>query len=116
MVHLSASGRARFRVFAPDAKRVELLGCFTGWHDHPITMEKSADGWHVVECDLDAGDYEFQYLVDGGNWLADYAAGGVKMNVFGNWVSQLHVPATAGRPARVQSARVAPATKNAVRA
>lgn len=110
MVHLSANGRARFRVFAPDAERVELLGCFTGWHDHPITMEKSSDGWHVVECDLEPGDFEFQYLVDGATWLADYAAGGVKMNVFGNWVSQLHVPSRVARSTRVQTSRVMPST------
>jgi len=104
MVHLTADGRTRFRVFAPEAERVELLGCFTGWHDNPIRMMKSREGWHEAECELDGGDYEFQYLVDGATWLADYAAGGVKMNVFGNWVSQLHVPARTSR--RVRAPRV----------
>ncbi len=91
MVERDGDGVLRFSVFAPEAKRVQLVGCFTGWGERPIEMIAKDEGWYTTEIELGPGDYEFQYLIDGKTWLADYAAGGVKMNVFGNWVSQLHV-------------------------
>lgn len=107
MVSLTGSGSVSFRVFAPQASRVQLVGSFTGWQANPLAMERSEEGWHSVELPLDAGDYEFQYLMDGSIWLADYAAGGVRMNEYGTWVSTLHVPQIESRPAK--PARKSPA-------
>jgi hypothetical protein len=42
--------------------------------------------------------------MDGSLWLADYAAGGVRLNEFGSWVSQLHVPSVKVRASRVAGA------------
>ena len=91
MVTTTDSGLTKFRIYVPDGERVQLLGTFTGWHDQPISMDPVGDGWHEAALEIRAGDHEFQYLIDGRRWLADYAAGGMKRNEFGCWVSQLHV-------------------------
>jgi len=56
-------------------------------------MSRDSAGWWTAEIDLGPGDHEFQYLVDNDHWLADYAAGGLRLNRYGTWVSQLHIPA-----------------------
>lgn len=105
MVTLSGNESVTFRVFAPQAANVQLLGSFTAWDEAPISMVRDDEGWHAVTVSLRSGDYEFQYLMDGSVWLADYAAGGVRMNEFGTWVSQLHVPEVVSRAARASGAQ-----------
>ncbi|MFN7021770.1 MAG: hypothetical protein ACK4WH_10645 [Phycisphaerales bacterium] len=80
-----------FRVYLPEARQVELVGTFTDWRAHAIPMLREPSGWWVARVDLAPADHLFSYLVDGANWLADYAASGVRANGFGGWVSQLHV-------------------------
>ncbi len=92
MVTRTDNGLTVFRIHAPKASRVQVLGSFTGWHDQPITMDRVGEGWHEAAVLVGPGDHEFQYLIDGATWLADYAAGGVRRNDHGGWVSQLHVP------------------------
>lgn len=98
MVTQTDEGIARFRIHVPGASRVELLGTFTGWHDGPIDLDRMGDGWFEVDLEIEPGDHEFQYLIDSRTWLADYAAGGVRLNRFGTWVSLLHIPAPAPLP------------------
>ena len=96
MVEQKESGRTSFSVFCPQAEHVEIVGSFTGWHDRPVAMKRDADaGWWRITLDLSAGDHEFQYLIDRREWRPDYAAGGLRLNEFGTWVSQLtvHQPA-----------------------
>lgn len=85
-----------FRVYLPEARRVQLVGSFTGWRARALDMRRESTGWWTVTIDLAEGDHDFSYLLDDGVWLADYAASGVKRNGFGGWVSQLHVPPTPG--------------------
>ncbi|MBL0926526.1 MAG: hypothetical protein IBJ11_02595 [Phycisphaerales bacterium] len=82
---------AEFRLFAPDARTVEILGSFTGWHDQPVAMRPHGDGWWSARLELLPGDHEFQYLIDRTVWLADYAAGGVRLSRLGSWVSLLTI-------------------------
>lgn len=91
MVEQKKSGRASFRVFCPQAEQVEIVGTFTGWHDRPVSMRRDKDGWWMATLDLEPGDHEFQYLIDRREWRPDYAAGGLRLNEFGTWVSQLTV-------------------------
>jgi 1,4-alpha-glucan branching enzyme len=104
MVSVDEFGRSTFRVFLPEAQRVELLGDFTGWERSPIVMTRTGDGWWGAEVGVEHGEHTFQYLVDGRVWLADYAAQGVSVNGFGVWVSHLVVlPALAGKIAPAEA-------------
>jgi len=92
VVSLDERGAATFRVYLPDAGRVQLVGDFTDWQERPIEMLREPGGWWRVQASPGPGDYEFQYLVDSETWLPDYSAHGLVRGPFGNWQSQLHVP------------------------
>lgn len=92
MVNQTNTDALEFRIFMPEAGAVELVGTFTNWRDGARPMRRGSDGWWTISLALDPGDHEFQYLVDGQHWLADYAAGGLRLNKYGTWVSLLHVP------------------------
>jgi 1,4-alpha-glucan branching enzyme len=91
MVVTESSGQKTFRVYLPEASGVELVGSFTDWRSRPIAMAKEDTGWWTATVALNPGDHDFNYLVDGSFWLADYAASGVRRNPYGGWVSQIHV-------------------------
>ncbi len=92
MVSIHDGRSADFAMYLPNAQSVEIRGSFTGWHDRPIPMSRTSDGWWTATVLLPAGDHEFQYFVDHRQWIPDYAAGGLRMSQFGSWVSLLHVP------------------------
>ena len=104
VAHVSAD-RYAFRVYLPDAATVDLVGTFTGWQDGARRMTRDNSGWWSITMSLCADDHEFSYLVNGSAWLPDYAAGGIRRNGFGGWVSQLHVPAgVIGQPREFRKA------------
>ncbi len=95
MVTALPTGELEFKVFAPDAARVEVLGTFTGWSASPVALRKQEGGWWSVQTDVSPGDHDFQYRIDGQTWLTDYAAHGVRLNREGHWISRLAVPQAA---------------------
>ena len=99
MVTTFPDGRCEFKLFAPHARLVEVLGTFTGWHDRPAQMNGAGDGWWTISLHVPPGDHDFQYRIDGWAWQADYAAHGVRMDSQGSWISRLAVPRQ-GAPAR----------------
>lgn len=88
-----------FRVYLPQARSVELVGGFTNWRNAPIRLVREPGGWWFVRLDLDPGDHDFSYLVDGCTWLPDYAASGIRRNSYGGWVSQIVVEPPLPAPA-----------------
>jgi len=66
----SFEGKAEFSYFNPDAREVYLTGDFTNWSPTVIPMQKQSDGTWLAKIDLESGEYEYKYVVDG-NWLAD---------------------------------------------
>ncbi len=92
MVNLGQDGVVTFRLYRPEAAHVEVQGDFTGWDRHAVVMMSDGSGWWTAEIRVDPGHFEFQYVIDGREWIADYAATGVRRNAFGLWVSQLWVP------------------------
>lgn len=91
MISSVPTGATRFRVFLPHASSVQVVGTFTDWRNAAIAMDRQHPGWWEVEVQVEEGEHQFCYLVDGHLWLADYAAHGVKLNGYGGWVSRLRV-------------------------
>jgi len=53
-----------FRVQTPAARDVQVMGSFSAWRV-PYPMRRAADGSWSVVLELQAGRYEYFYLVDG---------------------------------------------------
>ncbi len=76
MVSIEMDGRITFTIHRPEARKVELVGAFDGWHEQRIAMRPAGDGWWRVEIDPGPGEYLFRYLMDGKHWLLDESAHG----------------------------------------
>lgn len=127
MVTVTESGGCQFRMYMPHAGSVGLLGSFCKWQleadagpgseegasGGAVELERDADGWWIARLDLPPGDHEFCYLVDGRNWMPDYAAGGVRRDSSGRWVSLINVPAGARAETRPVGALAEPRIERA---
>lgn len=92
MVEMTATGEMEFRLFAPEAHAVDLVGSFTEWERGAQPMHEAGGGWWTFRAEIKPGDHEFCYRIDGHRRQADYAAHGVRLDRFGQWVSGLVVP------------------------
>lgn len=64
-----------FEIHAPGAQSVELVGTFTDWRVGRLRLAgPDASGHWTADVDLPAGRYEYGFLVDGKQWLADPTA------------------------------------------
>lgn len=89
-------GMIEFRMYHQNAGRVDVVGTFTGWQASPVRMHRDPDGWWSAHVSVAPGEHRFAYLVDGQNYLADFAAHGVERDRFGGLVSVLAIePAVA---------------------
>jgi 1,4-alpha-glucan branching enzyme len=59
-----------FRLGAPQAKSVLLVGDFTQWQQHGIRMEKNRDGTWTTSVELPPGKHTYRFIVDG-DWRDD---------------------------------------------
>jgi hypothetical protein len=55
----------RFRLHAPEAQSVSLVGDFNGWDPAANPLRRAGGGWWEAEVRLPAGTYQYAYLVDG---------------------------------------------------
>ncbi len=86
-----ASGSVTFTVDAPAAASVYLTGEFTNWSREGIRMEKDGDdGLWKVAVELDSGEYEYRYIIDG-VWIKDPRNVDSVLNEFGQENSLLIV-------------------------
>jgi len=63
----SSEGRlhfAAFRLNAPKAKEVEVVGDFNRWRRGTLPLERSGGQWEVL-LPLPPGRYKYQFVVDG---------------------------------------------------
>lgn len=61
-----------FEVHAPEAQRVEVVGNFNEWKPGQIVLEgPSPTGDWKATVKLPSGRYEYMFLVDGRDWVAD---------------------------------------------
>ncbi len=64
------SNRQTFRIVAPSAKSVVLVGDFTNWVQQGIPMQRSSDGIWTASVRLPPGRHRYRFLVDG-EWRDD---------------------------------------------
>jgi len=83
MISIELDGSIVFELDRPDAKRVELVGAFHGWHEQRLPMTRSEDGLWRLRLELDPGEYLFRYLVDERTWALDPAAHGIRRTLDG---------------------------------
>jgi chromosome partitioning protein len=80
-----------FTLDAPGAGKVNLTGEFTRWSREGIPLEKDAsDGLWKVLVDLEPGEYEYRYIIDG-VWIKDPKNVDSVLNEFGQENSLLIV-------------------------
>jgi hypothetical protein len=61
----------RLVVLQPDAMSVALAGDFNGWDPMRTPLEQTSTGAWTVTIPLEPGRYEYMFVVDGKEWIAD---------------------------------------------
>ena len=74
-----------FKLNAPGAAKVELIGDFTAWQSGEIQFDgPDEDGNWKTKISLPEGRYEYLFLVDGQKWVTDLSAPAHRPDGFGN--------------------------------
>jgi hypothetical protein len=60
-----AHGSVVFRILAPEAATVSVVGSFNEWNGAATPLAKTADGWWEARAVLATGTYEYAYMIDG---------------------------------------------------
>ena len=55
----------------PKARTVQAAGDFNGWNPQATPLEPASNGAWTVTIALEPGRYEYQFVVDGDQWIAD---------------------------------------------
>lgn len=98
VVTLESDGTVSFALFRPHAQDVRVVGSFNDWSGHAHEMTRDDRGWWRITCRLPIGEHSFQYLVDGHEQVADFAAFGVFQNGYGAWESNVWIDPIAMSP------------------
>lgn len=80
-----------FRLFAPEAKEVSLVGDFCDWQGDECPMRRAKDGSWKKRLQLHPGRYEYRFVVDG-HWWTDPENPARQQNPYGQDNSVLIVP------------------------
>ena len=84
MVRMGSSARpVEFRIYAPEARRVSLVGDFNKWNTKTLTARRDMKGNWLVRTNLRPGRYEYKFYVDG-NWMDDPYCNWRVTNTFGS--------------------------------
>ena len=74
--------RHMFKLLAPDAEQVSLVGSFNDWDTTCRPLKKDKKGAWKTTVTLERGHYEYLYWVDG-QWQQDPACELLETNPFG---------------------------------
>jgi len=66
----SATKTMEFRLYAPNAKRVSIVGDFNKWNTRNLSARKDPKGNWTVCAELKPGRHEYKFFVDG-KWMDD---------------------------------------------
>jgi 1,4-alpha-glucan branching enzyme len=83
--------RVTFKIKAPSAKEVTLVGDFNNWNAHEHPMKKDEEGFWEVTVPLAPGTYEYKLLIDG-RWWENITGANSIPNSFGTLNKVLFVP------------------------
>jgi hypothetical protein len=61
----------RLVVLQPEARTVDVAGDFNGWDPTRTPLEQTATGAWTVTIPLQPGRYEYMFVIDGTQWVAD---------------------------------------------
>ncbi|HTY45122.1 MAG TPA: isoamylase early set domain-containing protein [Patescibacteria group bacterium] len=79
-----------FKLFAPQAKRVNLAGDFNNWDISALSAKKDSKGNWAVKASLKPGRHEYKFYVDG-SWVNDPRCKNYASNNFGTQNSVVEV-------------------------
>ena len=79
-----------FKLYAPQAKRVSLVGDFNNWDTSALSAKKDSRGNWAVEIKLKPGKYQYKFFVDG-SWVNDPRCSTYVTNSFGSQNSVVEV-------------------------
>ena len=80
----------QFKLFAPQAKKVSVVGSFNNWDPKKVTAKKDTGGNWTGKISLKPGRYEYKFLVDG-SWVNDPKCSSAVYNSFGTQNSVVEV-------------------------
>lgn len=99
----STTKKTTFQVALPNAGSVALVGDFNNWNSAAHPMKKGKGGVWKADLSLDAGEYQFRYLVNNNEWMNDDKAPAVANN-FGSYNSVAAVKFPAKKTAAKKTA------------
>jgi len=77
--------KVHFELHAPGAQEVELVGNFNQWRPGSLRLAgPDGSGHWTATVELPEGRYEYQFLVDGRQWVTDPQATVVRPDGFGH--------------------------------
>ncbi|MFA5100231.1 MAG: isoamylase early set domain-containing protein [Candidatus Omnitrophota bacterium] len=79
-----------FKLFAPQAKKVSVVGSFNNWDTKKVSAKKDTKGNWTVKVGLKPGRYEYKFFVDG-SWVNDPKCSSAVYNSFGTQNSVVEV-------------------------
>jgi 1,4-alpha-glucan branching enzyme len=59
-----------FRLEAPDAQQVSVVGCFNNWDPRANYLSSDGDGLWSCTLSIEPGEHEYRFIVDG-MWCDD---------------------------------------------
>ena len=114
MVKTNATNKkTTFSVKIPGAGAVSVLGEFNGWNPEAHQMKKQKNGMWKIELKLDAGEYQFKYLADGGQWHNDPDAPAVGHDFGTNSLASISFPKKTAKASKPKAKSVKASPKSA---
>lgn len=74
----------RLVILQPGARMVQVAGDFNGWNPARTSLEQISNGAWAVTIPLKSGRYEYMFVVDGQQWIADPFATELSDDGFGS--------------------------------
>ena len=74
----------RLVLLQPGAQSVAVAGDFNGWNPEQTKLERSEGGMWIATIPLKPGRYQYMFVIDGKQWIADPLAGEASGDGFGS--------------------------------